>query len=124
VSRELDSRDFRESRVTADRRAELRSVAAEVSDRLPGEQRIDIRSFDPTTGNAEVVSLESAPSETGNYVERALEHLQNINEALGLDATQPAEFAPDPHVLQTSSNAVAIHLQQLYRGIPIFEAAA
>jgi extracellular elastinolytic metalloproteinase len=123
MSRELDRRDFRESRLTDDRRAELRSVAEEVSNHLPGEQRIDIRSFDHTTGNAGVVSLESAPSETGNYVERALEHLQNIKESLGLAAAQPVEFAPDPHVQRTSSNAVAVHLQQLYEGIPIFEAA-
>jgi extracellular elastinolytic metalloproteinase len=121
MTRELDRRDFRGSKVTADRTDELRSIAAEVSDRLAGEQRIDITSFDPTTGNAEVVNLESAPSERGNYAERALEYLQNINEALGLAATQPAEFAPDPHVLQTSSNAVTVHFQQLYKGIPIFE---
>ena len=76
MGRELDRRDFRGSKVTADRTAELRSIAAEVSDRLPGEQRIDITSFDPTTGNAEVVNLESAPSERGNYAERALEYLQ------------------------------------------------
>jgi hypothetical protein len=86
MSRELDRRDFRESRLTADRRAELSSVAAQLSHNLPGEQRIDIRSFDPTTGNARVVSLESAPSETGSYVERALEYLQNIKESLGLAA--------------------------------------
>jgi extracellular elastinolytic metalloproteinase len=117
------SPEFRESRLTDDRKAELRSVAEEVSDHLPGEQRIDIRSFDPTTGNARVVSLESAPSETGHYVERALEHLQNIKESLGLAAAQPVEFAPDPHEQRTSSNAVAVHLQQLYKGIPIFAAA-
>ena len=123
MSRELDRRDFRESKDTVDRRAELRSIAAGVSDRLPGEQQISISSFDATTGNAEVVNLESAPPERGNYPERALEYVQNISDALGLAATQPAEFSPDPNVQQTSSNAVAVHLQQLYRGIPIFEAA-
>ena len=123
MTRELDRRDFRGSKVTADRTDELRSIAADVSDRLPGAQRIDITSFDPTTGNAEVVNLESAPSERGNYTERALEYVQNISEAIGLATTQPAEFDPDPHVQQTSSGAVAVHLQQRYRGIPIFEAA-
>jgi extracellular elastinolytic metalloproteinase len=123
MSRELDRRDFRESRLTDDRRAELSSVAEEVSHNLPGEQRIDIRSFDPTTGNARVVSLESAPSETGRYVERALEYLQNIKESLGLAAAQQVAFAPDPHEQRTSSNAVAVYLQQQYEGIPIFEAA-
>ncbi len=53
MSRELDRRDFSESKVTTAREAELRSIASEVSERLPGEQRITITSFDATTGNPE-----------------------------------------------------------------------
>jgi extracellular elastinolytic metalloproteinase len=123
VSRELDRRDFGESKVTPDREAELRSIASEVSERLPGEQRITITSFDATTGNPEEVSLESAPVEEGNYVQRALDYTQGISRALGIEATQPAEFAPDPQVQETTSGAVAVHLQQLYKDIPVFETA-
>jgi extracellular elastinolytic metalloproteinase len=123
VSRELDRRDFGENKVTADREAELRSVASAVSDRLPGEQQITITSFDATTGNPEEVRLENAPVEEGNYVQRALDYVQGISRALGIEATQPAEFATDPQVQQTTSGAVAVHLQQLYKGIPVFEAA-
>ena len=43
--------------------------------------------------------------------------------ALGLTATQPAEFLPDQDHQTTSSGAVAVHLQQAYKGIPIFQAA-
>jgi extracellular elastinolytic metalloproteinase len=123
VSRELDRRDFGESKVTSDREAELRSIASEVSERLPGEQRITITSFDATTGNPEEVRLEDAPVEEGNYVQRALGYVQGISRALGIEATQPAEFAPDPQVQEATSGAVAVHLQQLYKGIPVFEAA-
>src|SRR5262249_29645361 len=58
----------------------------------------------------------------GNYVQRALDHVRNIRGALGLTATQSAEFAADPHYQETSSGAIAVHLQQQYKGIPIFQA--
>ena len=48
--------------------------------------------------------------------------MRNISPALGLAATQPAEFVADPHVQQTTSAAVTVHLQQNYKGIPIFHA--
>lgn len=123
MSREIDLRDFSTSKVTPSRETELGSLALEVSDRLSGEHRIRIASFDPTTGNPAMVLSETAPAEKGNYVQRALDHMRNIGRVLGLEATQPAEFLADPNVQQTSSGAVAVHLQQQYKGIPIFQAA-
>jgi len=52
-----------------------------------------------------------------------LRHLQAIVPSLGLALTQTVEFVPDPHVQRTSSGAVAVHLRQHYKGIPIFQAA-
>jgi len=49
--------------------------------------------------------------------------VRTIGRALGLAATQPMEFAADPHPQRTSSGAVTVHLQQQYKGIPIFQAA-
>lgn len=43
--------------------------------------------------------------------------------ALGLEATQPVEFVADPHTQQGSSGAVTVHLQQCYKGIPIYQSA-
>jgi extracellular elastinolytic metalloproteinase len=65
------------------------------------------------------------PPAQGAFVQRALEHLRgDDSRALGFAPTGPvAEYAADPHVQQTSSGAVVVHAQQLYRGIPIFEAA-
>src|SRR5262245_21666293 len=63
MSREIDVRDFSTSKVTPSRETELRSKALEVSDHLPGEHRIRIASFEPTTGNPAMVLSETAPAE-------------------------------------------------------------
>ncbi|MGH8057162.1 MAG: hypothetical protein ACREOH_07985, partial [Candidatus Entotheonellia bacterium] len=123
MGREVDRRDFQVNRVTSARDAELRSLAADVSERLPGAHRVAIARVDPTTGNPARVTSESAPAERGNYIQRALEHVRNIGRALGLEATQAPEFVADPHPQETSSGAVTVHLQQRYKGIVIFQAA-
>jgi extracellular elastinolytic metalloproteinase len=79
--------------------------------------------MDAATGNPSVVASDSAAPEAGRFVQRALEHMQHIGRALGLAATQPAEFVADPSAQTTSSGAVSVHLQQQYKGIPIFQAA-
>ena len=123
MAREIDRRDSTVNNVTPAREAEIRSLASAVSDRLPGAHRIRITGFDARTGNPATVSSEAAPAETGNYVQRALDHVRNISRALGLTATQPAEFAADPNIQRTSSGAVAVHLQQHYKSVPVFQAA-
>ncbi|MFQ6023200.1 MAG: M36 family metallopeptidase [Acidiferrobacterales bacterium] len=123
MSRELDRRDYSVNKVTPARETELRSLASTLSDRLPGTHRVRITRLDATTGNPAAVSSESAAAESGNYIQRALDHVRTISRALGLMATQPAEFVADPDIQQTSSGAMAVHLQQHYKGIPIFQAA-
>ena len=122
MSRELDRRDFTVSKVSPDRQEELNSLADEVSNTLPGAHRIRIATFDSTKGNPSTVTSESAPAEAGNYVQRALDHVQNIGRALGLEQTHPPEFAADPDVQIGSTGGTTVHLQQLYLGIPVFEA--
>jgi extracellular elastinolytic metalloproteinase len=119
MRQEIDRRDFSVNKVTSEREITLKSLASEVSESLSGEHEIKIASFDATMGNPAMVISKSAPAETGNYIQRALAHVQNISQALGLPATQPAEVV-DPNVQQTSSGAVAVHLRQQYKGIPIF----
>jgi extracellular elastinolytic metalloproteinase len=119
---EVDLRNLSVDR-SETRQAELENIANQISDELPGRHRLRIAEFDATTGNPAVIASESAPAEVGNHVQRALDHVQTISGALGLVATQPAEFTADPHVPETSSGARAVHLQQRYKGIPIFQAA-
>ncbi|HEX2014771.1 MAG TPA: M36 family metallopeptidase, partial [Nitrososphaera sp.] len=123
MGREIDCRNFKVSKVTKAREVELKSLASQVSDRLPGAHRVRIKSLDATTGNPSLVTSESAPAEKGNYIERALNHVTRISRALGFTETQPAEFVADPNIQETSSGGVAVHLQQQYKGISIFQAA-
>ncbi len=123
MGREVDRRDFNVNRVTPARETELQALAAAASDGLPGEHRVHIESFDALTGNPAAIHSVEAPAEQGNYVQRALDHVQHLGMALGLEANQPAEYMADPHFQETSSGAVAVHLQQKYKGIPIFQAA-
>lgn len=123
MSREIDRRNFSVNRVTPTREAELKSLASEISNRLAGSHRIRIESFDTATGNPAAITSEGAPAETGNYIQRALDHVRNISKVLGLTATQPTEFMADPHIQHASSGAVAVHLQQQYKGISVFQAA-
>jgi extracellular elastinolytic metalloproteinase len=123
MSREIDLRDFAVSRATGARRAELHSRALDASAELPGSHRLSVDRFDPLTGNPSRVVSESAPAQPGNYVQRALDHVQRVGRALGLEAGQANEFVADPNYQRTSSGAVAVHLQQQYKGIAIFQAA-
>jgi extracellular elastinolytic metalloproteinase len=123
MSREIDRRDFSINKVTPARQEELHGRAATLSEGLPGEERVRIDGFDAVTGNPSMVLAEAAPAEKGNYIRRALDYVQRIGGTLGLEATQAPEYMADPHVQQTSSGSVAVHLQQLYKGIPIFQAA-
>ncbi|MEP6666604.1 MAG: M36 family metallopeptidase, partial [Nocardioidaceae bacterium] len=121
--REIDVREVTDL-VEADRSATLRAAATEISDNvLSGDHRVRIASFDATTGNAAVVVSEAAGTISGDYAARALQHLQRISPALGLDPTQAPEYVADPSTQVTSAGVVAVHLRQLYKGIPIYDAA-
>ncbi len=93
MAREVDCRDHSVSKANDAREARLRSLASAVSDRLPGAHRVRVERLDATTGNPAVVTSQSAPAETGNYVQRALDHVRMISQALGLTAIQPVEWS-------------------------------
>jgi extracellular elastinolytic metalloproteinase len=121
--REMDARESVD-RLDDARREELHDAAASVSDDvLPGQHRISIASFDPGTGNAAVVVSDSADAQRGDFVARAIRHVQSISPALGLTAEQAPEYAADPTGQVTSSGAVAVNLRQLYKGIAIYDAS-
>ena len=69
-----------------------------------------------------MVISETAPAERGRHIQRALDHVRDIGSALGLAPTQAVEFVADPDIQVASSGAVSVHLQQQYKGIPIFQA--
>ena len=61
-------------------------------------------------------------AETGNYVSRALTHLQQTHAAAGLEEDAQVEFVPDPSFQTASSGAVSVHAQQYHQAIPVFQA--
>jgi extracellular elastinolytic metalloproteinase len=122
MSREFDARDFTTNKATADRRAALETAAKSVSDVLPGAHRVRIKGFDPMTGNPKGLVSEAPPPEKGNYIQRALDHIASVRQALGLAPAQTLEFQADPQVRATSCGAVAVHLQQQYKAIDVFQA--
>src|SRR5688572_17059565 len=125
MSREVDRRPASKggTAVTSERESFLATAAEEVSRGLPGEQRVHITNMDAKTGNPAGLAMEDAPAEEGNFAARALAHVQTVRDALGFAAEQPTEFVPDPNVQKASSGARAVHLQQLYKGIPVYGAA-
>ena len=124
MSRQLDRRPVRGATLlTHERESALAAAAEEASRALPGAQRVTIAEINPTTGNPAVVALEEGPAAEGNFVQRALEHVQAIGGALGFAPEQATEFAADPVVQQAQSGASTVHLQQLYKGIPVYGAA-
>ena len=122
MGRELDRRDFRTNRASAARESELQHLAERISDALPTTHRVHIERFSSALGNPSRIISEASPAETGNYVERATNHLQNIAPVLGLAASQVVEYIADENYQTTSDGAVAVHLQQTYKGLEIFEA--
>ena len=122
MGREIDRRDFRTNRASAARVTDLQHEAERVSDALPAAHRVHIERFSSVLGNPARVTSEASPSETGNYVKRAIDHLQDIGPVLGLAASQAVEYVADENYQTTSDGAVAVHLQQTYKGLEIFEA--
>jgi extracellular elastinolytic metalloproteinase len=121
MSRELDLREVHADRATRERWEALSGAASQLSERLPGAQRVRVTSVDPVTGNADVVVAEATPALRGDYVERATEFLTQTSPVLGL-TEQAAEFRAAGEEQETSTGAVAVHVQQLYGGIPVFQA--
>jgi extracellular elastinolytic metalloproteinase len=123
MSRELDVREKLGTVLTPERASTLRAAADEFSRDLPGDQAVRIEEFDAATGNPAVVTSQAAPAEDGDFVQRALDHVQGLGGVLGFSAEQPTEVVPDVVVQETSSGAHAVNLHQQHRGIPVYDAA-
>jgi extracellular elastinolytic metalloproteinase len=125
MSREVDVRDPNVVALTAEREQELRDRAQGLAG-LVEAPSVTIQEFDPITGNPKVVRVDSVPAalqDAGNFVQRALAFVSEVKDVLGLAPGQPPEFDPAPTEAVTSGGARAVHLQQKYKGIPIFQSA-
>jgi extracellular elastinolytic metalloproteinase len=122
--REIDTRNFSYNRADETRTRELSSFASSVSEQLPGDHTVSVSYINSLTGTPNVLRSSNAQSISGSrleLIEQALEHVQQTSRALGFAPSEPVEFVPDPTVEQTSAESYAVHLQQDYRGIPVFQ---
>jgi extracellular elastinolytic metalloproteinase len=100
-------------------------TSKKISKKTIGNYNIRIKNMDIFSGNPSDIIVESAPKTPNDYVTRSLDYLNNISTTFGFDESkeQQPEFDADPHVQKTSSNATAVHVNQNYKGIPIFQAS-
>ncbi len=126
MAEDLDARDVAGNRATPERKAQLDALAAQLSRQLPHVRKVRIVDLDPLTGNPAVIRVEMSTEETGpgsraTPAQQALTHLKTIRPLLGLGTGQPAEFVASS-ASTTSGGAEAVHFQQRYKGIPVFDA--
>jgi extracellular elastinolytic metalloproteinase len=95
------------------------------SRKVIGNYNISIKNIDTFSGNPSDIVVELAPKPSNDYVTRSLDYLNDISSTFGFDESnaQQPEFDVDPHVQKTSSNATAVHVNQTYKAIPIFQAS-
>jgi hypothetical protein len=119
MPREKDTRDFtRVKRIDTD---EEKQLSAMFSERVGGDNRLEVQRFNPLTGTARLVNVESSPPQEGSLVQRALDYVtREAKQAFGFESDQQPEFVPDAYTQETSGNRAIVTLQQRYRGIPIF----
>ena len=120
--KEIDLRNFDSSERFG--LSETKSFKKE-SRKAIGNYNISIKNMDTFSGNPSDIIVESAPKPSNDYVTRSLDYLNNISPTFGFDESneQQPEFDADPHVQKTSSNATAVHVNQNYKAIPIFQAS-
>jgi extracellular elastinolytic metalloproteinase len=118
---EIDTRNFTTNLATDARSSELSRSASSVSERLPGTHTVSIPALNSFTGTPNSLLSNNAPSTEGSLIEQALNFVTQTSAAFGFTSDEPVEFVPDPTIETTSSEGKAVHLQQTYRGIPVFQ---
>ncbi|HEX7278787.1 MAG TPA: M36 family metallopeptidase [Solirubrobacterales bacterium] len=100
----------------------LERNADAVSQELPGSHEVAVEATDPVTGRANTIVSRGAEPAQDDLVAAAIEHVRAISPVLGFARAAPPEFRAPDGVVETSSGAAAVHLQQTLEGIAIFQA--
>jgi extracellular elastinolytic metalloproteinase len=118
---EIDTRNFTINRATDARMNELSQATSSVSEQLPGNQNVSVAFLNSFTGTPNSLLSNNSPSTEGSLIDQALSFVTRTSTAFGFTPGEPVEFVPDSTIETTSSESKAIHLQQTYRGIPVFQ---
>jgi extracellular elastinolytic metalloproteinase len=123
MAREFDIREEARAQPAEPGVERLGRAADLVSQELPGSHEVAVQTTDPVTGRANTVVSRGAEPGQEDLVAAAIEHVRAISPVLGLTAkAAPPEFRSPDGVVETSSGAAAVHLQQTLQGIAIFQA--
>ena len=110
MTRQLDKRDFSYEAVP-----EARGGGGAL-------ESADIPDLDPFTGSIRKVELDTAGFGEQSTRLKAMEAAREASvQASGFIDSEPAEFGLPQDVSTTSAGAEIVHLQQLHRGIPVFQ---
>lgn len=121
--KEIDTRDFSFYAERTERLEALNVMAEAFSRNLSGDQAVAISRLNALTGTPQAVRAINAAPVSGSLIDQALALVQRTSPMLGFasaEAASRAEFVPDPRIQTTSSGTNIVHLQQVYRGIPVF----
>lgn len=117
----IDTRNFTDNRATDTRINELSQAASSVSEQLPGTQTVSVPALNSFTGTPNSLLSNNTPSTQESLIDQALSFISQTSSAFGFTPDVPVEFVPDPTIVTTSSEGKVVHLQQTYRGIPLFQ---
>lgn len=113
---EVDVRRLGKAKPAAKGRVGFAAAAAPRATDEPSAERVN-----PFTGTPACLAFGVLDS-GGSLQERAMDHLRNLAPRLARYGSDPPEFLPDPHVIETSSGERIVHLRQHVHGIPVFQA--
>jgi extracellular elastinolytic metalloproteinase len=123
AEREFDSRATSRSS-TNGQHLEFRSNAAPASDYTPDDHTTALATADQTMEKpCDGVSHDAGGIKTKTYLDRASDHLKAISPPLGIGRAKGVAYRVSDRLASSSSGATAVHAQQEYLGILVFQAS-
>lgn len=78
------------------------------------------KSINAWTGNTRSVKIKDNIHLSGGLTERAISFLGANNQSFGFENTPATQFVADSNIYETSTGQKTVHVQQLYKGVPVF----
>jgi hypothetical protein len=74
----------------------------------------------PWTGNLLTLAMDKPMLFEGKLMDKAISFLRSREESFGFENTSAGQFLTDPNISETSTGEKTVHVQQLYKSVPIF----
>lgn len=116
----IDTRDFNHDRATEARLFELGRIAAQVGPYMPEGTGIKMSRVNAMTGMPTVIEFLGTQPGGTSYVARSLVMMETMIGLVSFAGEAPPRFSVDSRVQKTRGGMKAVHMQQEYRGVPVF----